>query len=110
MMNDISMMTRFIGEAEYVFEPPPAKFGEIPFVLKINGVSVEPQLGDTFVFGDDVYLYDGREVVPLGAFSATVDRSYAEPEEFVPKATNCCNCGAPLAGQHLCRYCDTWNH
>lgn len=23
--------------------------------------------------------------------------------------TNCVNCGAPLSGESMCRYCDTWN-
>lgn len=26
-----------------------------------------------------------------------------------PEKTNCVNCGAPLSGKSLCRYCDTWN-
>jgi hypothetical protein len=26
-----------------------------------------------------------------------------------PKKTNCCNCGAPLSGKHLCAYCSTYN-
>lgn len=40
----------------------------------------------------------------LAPVSVSCDRRYS-----VSHKTNCVNCGAPLSGDHLCRYCDTWN-
>ena len=105
------VQTHFLGIATHVREPMPDEIGDIRFVLRIGGESVVPHCGDTFLWDGDLYLYDGREAVPLGAGCFTeASGDIIEPKESVPKGTNCRNCGAPLAGQHLCRYCDTWNH
>ena len=40
----------------------------------------------------------------LAPFSVSCDRRYS-----VSHKTNCVNCGAPLSGESMCRYCDTYN-
>ena len=40
----------------------------------------------------------------LAPFSVSHDRRYS-----VSQKTNCVNCGAPLSGESVCRYCDTYN-
>lgn len=40
----------------------------------------------------------------LAPLSVSYDRRYS-----VSQKTNCVNCGAPLSGESMCRYCDTYN-
>lgn len=63
---------------------------------------------------NDIYLADPKTITSSITISSDCIRLnstgiYFDAPVGVTHKTNCINCGAPLSGKSLCRYCDTYN-
>lgn len=59
----------------------------------------------------DITVSSGTPIssITISADSIRMETCLGALARSVPAKTNCINCGAPLSGESMCRYCDTYN-